>query len=51
MRRGNDPAFKEQAQKLYPEGLELRVVGRILGVHHKMVPLACPVRRAATSLT
>ena len=35
LRRGKDPAFKEQDQKLYLEGLGLRVIGRILGVHHK----------------
>ena len=33
--RGKDLALKEQAQKLYLEGLELRTIGRILGVHHK----------------
>ncbi|MEK9763900.1 MAG: helix-turn-helix domain-containing protein [Deltaproteobacteria bacterium] len=37
MRRGKDPALKEQAQKLYLEGLGLRAIGRILGVHHKTV--------------
>ena len=37
MRRGKDSAFKEQAQKLYLEGLGLRAIGRILGVHHKIV--------------
>ena len=37
MRRGKDPAFKEQAQKLYLEGLGLRAIGQILGVHHKIV--------------
>jgi len=35
MRRGRNPALKEQAQKLYLEGLELRTIGRTLGVHHK----------------
>ena len=33
--RGKDLALKEQAQKLYLEGLGLRAIGRILGVHHK----------------
>ena len=33
--RGKDPTLKEQAQKLYLEGLGLRAIGRILGVHHK----------------
>ena len=37
MRRGKDLALKEQAQKLYLEGLGLRAIGRILGVHHKTV--------------
>ena len=37
MRRGKDPALKEQAQKLYLKGLGLRAIGRILGVHHKTV--------------
>ena len=37
MRRGKDPALKEKAQKLYLEGLGLRAIGRILGVHHKTV--------------
>ena len=37
MYRGKDPALKEQAQKLYLEGLGLRAIGRILGVHHKTV--------------
>ena len=50
MRRGKDPALKEQAQKLYLEGLGLRAIGRILGVHHKTsFPLACPGCWAATS--
>ena len=36
--RGKDLALKEQAQKLYLEGLWLRaIIGRILAVHHKMV--------------
>ena len=33
--RGKAPALKEQAQKLYLEGLGLRAIGRILRVHHK----------------
>ena len=37
LRRGKDPALKEQAQKLHLEGLGLRAIGRILGVHHKTV--------------
>ena len=45
LRRGKDPALKEKAQKLYLEGLGLRAIGRILGVHHKTLLLAaasCP---------
>jgi transposase-like protein len=37
MRRGKDPTLKEQALKLYLEGLGHRAIGRILGVHHKTV--------------
>jgi len=37
MCRGKDPALKEQAQKLYLEGLCLRAIGKTLGVHHKTV--------------
>jgi len=33
--RQGSPALKEQAQKLYLEGLGLRAIGRILRVHHK----------------
>ena len=33
--RGKGPTLKEQAQKLYLEGLGLRAIGRILRVHHK----------------
>ncbi|MBT7204849.1 MAG: helix-turn-helix domain-containing protein [Deltaproteobacteria bacterium] len=33
--RQDSPALKEQAQKLYLEGLGLRAIGRILRVHHK----------------
>ena len=35
MPRGKNPALKEQALKLYLQGLGLRAIGRILGVHHK----------------
>ena len=45
LRRGKDPTLKEKAQKLYLEGLGLRAIGRILGVHHKTLLLAaasCP---------
>jgi len=35
VQRQGSPALKEQAQKLYLEGLGLRAIGRILGVHHK----------------
>ena len=53
--RGKDPALKEQAQKLYLEGLGLRAIGRILRVHHKtlsrwLVPAAgqLPVNQPKT---
>jgi transposase-like protein len=46
--RGKDPALKEQAQKLYLEGLGLRAIGRILGVHHKTV--SCWLVQAAGQL-
>ena len=35
VQRQGSPALKEQAQKLYLEGLGLRAIGRILRVHHK----------------
>tara|TARA_E500000178_G_scaffold346348_1_gene397834 strand:- start:504 stop:665 length:162 start_codon:yes stop_codon:yes gene_type:complete len=31
------PPSEKQAQKLYFEGLGLRAIGRILGVHHKTI--------------
>jgi len=55
MRRGKDPALKEQAQKLYLEGLGLRAIGRLLGLYHKtfsrwLVPAAgqLPVNQPRT---
>ena len=37
MRMGKDPALKKQAQKLYLEGMGMRAIGRVLGIHHKTV--------------
>ena len=38
LRRGKNPAFKEQTQKLYLGGLGLRAIGRILGCTIKRFP-------------
>ena len=35
LRRGKDPALKQQACQLYLEGM--RAIGRVLGIHHKTV--------------
>ena len=35
--RGKDPALKQQACQLYLEGMGLRAIGRVLGIHHKTV--------------
>ena len=37
LRRGKDPAFKQQACQLYLEGMGMRAIGRVLGIHHKTV--------------
>ena len=37
LHRGKDPSLKGQAQKLYFQGLGLRAIGTILGVHQKTV--------------
>jgi transposase-like protein len=34
---GHDPSLREQALKLYLEGMSLRGIGRVLGVHHQSV--------------
>ena len=35
LRRGKDP--KQQACQLYLEGMGMRAIGRVLGIHHKTV--------------
>ena len=35
LRRGKDPALKKQACQLYLEGMGMRAIGRVLGIHHK----------------
>ncbi len=35
--KGYDRALREQALKLYLEGVSLRAIGRVLGVHHQSV--------------
>ena len=37
LRRGKDPALKQQACPLYLEGMGMRAIGRVLGIHHKTV--------------
>ena len=37
LRRGKDPALKQQACHLYLEGIGMRAIGRVLGIHHKTV--------------
>jgi len=37
IRRGKDPALKQQACQLYLEGMGMRAIGRVLGIHHKTV--------------
>jgi transposase-like protein len=34
---GYDPSLREQALKLYLEGMSLRGIGRVLGVHHQSI--------------
>ena len=38
LRRGKDPALKQQACQLYLEGMGMRAIGRVLNIHHKTVP-------------
>ena len=33
LRRGKDPALKQQACQLYLEGMGMRAIGRVLGIH------------------
>ena len=37
LRQGKDPALKQQACPLYLEGMGMRAIGRVLGIHHKTV--------------
>ena len=37
LRRGKDPALKQQACQLYLEGMGMRAIDRVLGIHHKTV--------------
>jgi len=37
LRRGKDPALKQQTCQLYLEGMGMRAIGRVLGIHHKTV--------------
>lgn len=45
---GHDSALREQALKLYLEGVSLRGIGRVLGVHHQSV--ANWIKRASEAL-
>ncbi len=35
LRRGKDPALKQQACQLYLEGMGMRAIGKVLGIRHK----------------
>ena len=37
LQRGKDPALKQQVCQLYLEGMGMRAIGRVLGIHHKTV--------------
>ena len=37
LRRGKDPALKQQACQLYLEGMGMRAIGRVLNIHNKTV--------------
>ena len=37
LRRGKDPALKQQACPLYLEGRGMRAISRVLGIHHKTI--------------
>jgi transposase-like protein len=45
---GHDPSLREQALKLYLEGMSLRGIGRVLGVHHQSI--ANWIKQAAEAL-
>ena len=46
--KGYDPKLREQAMRMYLEGISLRGIGRVLGVHHQSV--ANWVKAAADAL-
>ena len=37
LRRGKDPALKQQACQFYLEGMGMRAIGRVLDIHRKTV--------------
>ena len=37
LRRGKDPALKQQACQLYLEGMGMRAIGRVLSIYYKTV--------------
>ena len=37
LRRDKDLAHKQQACQVYLEGMKMRAIGRVLGIHHKTV--------------
>ena len=37
LRLGKDPALKQQSCQLFLEGMGMRAIGRVLGIHHKKV--------------
>ena len=46
--KGYDPQLREQALRMYLEGISMRSIGRIVGVHHQSV--ANWVKQAAEAL-
>jgi transposase-like protein len=46
--KGHDPKLREQALRMYLEGMSLRGIGRVIGVHHQSV--ANWVKEAAEQL-
>jgi transposase-like protein len=46
--KGHNPHLREQALRMYLEGVSLRGIGRVLGVHHQSV--ANWVKQAAEAL-
>ena len=37
LRRGKDPAHKQQACQLYLQGMGMQAIRKVLGIHHKTV--------------